>query len=145
MYSSVIPGIGVFLCWAISSPIPCDLRICSAMARSRFCSGWSVMMNIRSNRESRVGGILIWSAISPYISNLPYFGFAAPRRAQRDLSVAVIPALATLMDCCSMASCRAERSSFCILSISSTAADYPYRPARGHLLPVSSGRHRIHL
>ena len=66
--------------------------------------------------------MLIWSEISPNISNLPYFGFAAPRRAQRDLSVAVMPALATLMDCCSMASWSAERSPFSILSISSTAA-----------------------
>ena len=122
IYSWVTPGIGVLLCCWISSPMLCVLRMCSAMARSLLGSGWSAMMKIRSNRERSVGGILIWSAMSPYMSNLPYFGFAAPRRAQRDLSVAVMPAFATLIDCCSIASCRALRSSFCILSISSTAA-----------------------
>ncbi len=40
---------------------------------------------------------LIWGAMGSYLSNLPSLGLAAARREQRDLRLAMTPALATLM------------------------------------------------
>ena len=55
-------------------------------------------------------------------SNLPDSGLAAASTAHRELSVAVIPPLATLIFCCSMAGCIALVSCLLILSNSSMAA-----------------------
>ncbi len=94
----------------------------SASFASWSGSGWSVTVKIRSNREINAGSRSICSPIGSYWSNRPYLGFAAPNNEHRDLSVAFIPALLILMDCCSSASCIAERSSSAILSSSSMAA-----------------------
>ncbi|OQC71973.1 MAG: hypothetical protein BWX50_00085 [Euryarchaeota archaeon ADurb.Bin009] len=69
--------------------------MCCAIAPSRWASGWSVITNMRSNRERSEGGISICSPMGTNWSNRPSFGFAAPRSAHRDFRVAVMPALAT--------------------------------------------------
>ena len=75
-----------------------------------------------SNLDKSAGEMFICSGIGEYSSNLPYFGFAAPSKAHLDCRVAVIPAFAILMLCCSIASCIEERSCDVILSNSSMQA-----------------------
>ncbi len=93
-----------------------------AICESRLSLGSSVRMKIKSNRDMSAGERLICWAMFSYLSNLPNLGLAAARSAHLDLRVAMTPALATLMVCCSIASCNALRSSFLILSISSMHA-----------------------
>jgi len=66
--------------------------------------------------------MLIWEARASASSKRPSLGFAAPSMEQRHCREAVMPALATLTRCDSIASCMAERSCSVILSSSSIAA-----------------------
>lgn len=88
---------------------------------------WFIFNNEYKSKRERIGeGRSICSAIDLYLSNLPNFGFAAASTLQRLLSVAIIPAFAIDIVCCSRASCIADLSSSLILSSSST-----------HTLPLS--------
>ena len=85
------------------SPARWVRSICVASSVSVALLGLSRIEKIRSKREIRAGGIFICSCIGKNSSNLPSFGLAAARIAHLDLSVALIPAFATLISCCSIA------------------------------------------
>ena len=61
-------------------------------------------------------------SFAPRLVNLPSFGLAAARTAQRVLRVAFTPPFDTSKRCCSMAGCMVRLSSSLILSNSSIAA-----------------------
>ncbi|OPY24522.1 MAG: hypothetical protein A4E27_01236 [Methanobacterium sp. PtaU1.Bin242] len=92
--------------------------LASSLSFSIF--GLSSIMNIRSKRDKIVEGRSICSAIDLYWSKRPNLGLAAAKTEHLEFNVAIIPALAMLIVCCSRASCMADRSSGRILSNSST-------------------------
>ena len=67
-------------------------------------SGLSSTTKIRSKRDKIGDGRSICSPIDLYWSNLPNFGFAAASTEQREFNVAIIPAFAMDIVCCSRAS-----------------------------------------
>src|SRR4030042_1169150 len=69
--------------------------MCAATFLSCSESGRSVIVKMAANLDRSAGGRSICSAMFLLSSNLPYLGFAAPRTAHLDWSVAVILALAT--------------------------------------------------
>ena len=104
-------------------------RIYLAILSSSSTLTSSLSIQMISNLEASGGGrpvslyerITLW--FGPRFENLPSFGLAAARIAQREGRVAVIPPLATLICCCSIAGCMTLRSSSLILSNSSIAAN----------------------
>ena len=76
-------------------PRRCDFRMWLVMLASRSADGLSVIAKMRSNLDSRAGGMLICSAMYWCSWNRPYLGLAAPSREHRHCNVAVMPAFAT--------------------------------------------------
>src|SRR2546426_6748711 len=76
-----------------------------------------------SKRLRSAGGRSICSEMYLCSSNRPNLGFAAARIAHRDWRTAVMPAFATLIRCCSIASWIADRSCGFIFSISSMRSE----------------------
>ena len=107
------------------SPPRCAPMICSAICASNSRFGLSEIGKITSNLVNNAGGISICSDSGAKSWNRPNLGFAAAKIAHLEDSAAVIPAFATCITCCSIASCMAERSWGDILSISSTHASPP--------------------
>ncbi len=94
------------------------------MAVSSSVFGTSVITQMTSNREISGGARLICAVkgTSEIGWKRPAFGFAAANTAHRVCRLALMPALAMEMRCCSIASCMLDRSLSFILSNSSMAA-----------------------
>mmetsp|Transcript_21945 Transcript_21945/g.54284 ORF Transcript_21945/g.54284 Transcript_21945/m.54284 type:complete len:252 (-) Transcript_21945:430-1185(-) len=120
---------------AISSPPPaCMPSTCSAICRSRSYRRSSRTMKIRSNRDKMVVCKSMFSCAVFRSSYLPEGGLAAASTAARELSTVVMPALAILIVCCSIASWIATRSSSRILSNSSM---HTHPPSASTMAPPS--------
>lgn len=97
----------------------CNPNTWSAILVLFSCVLISLTMKIQSNLDKIVVWSSIWLFMSVPVVILPWIGFAAAKIDVRELSLVVIPAFATEIVCCYMASWIATRSSGRILSNSS--------------------------
>ncbi len=116
--------------------------MCLAIFSSFSLVGISLTTKIKSNLVSNGIGRFTFSVIFLKGSYFPYIGFAAAKIDVLALSVATIPPLAILADCCSITSCNALLSSGFILSNSSILtrpwSPSTTAPASSIMIPVLS-------